>query len=115
MIENLYLFGQGIASVWHHHHLSEAKIQTRYGAAQKDENGDYFLSWDHKGVVLGMMNGFASVVAERMQKEGKLANFVKSVEPLSFVGEPTFEVPHKKVTVDLEKDDFTSCRVNDLP
>jgi hypothetical protein len=115
MIAGLYLTQPDMATAWHHHSLSGARSQTRYGVASKDEDGEYYLDWESKSSILAMIDGFYEVVAERMEKEGKLKHFLHKIESGSFVGDRKFAAPKMKTSVNYESDDFTSCRVSDLP
>jgi hypothetical protein len=97
--------------------LSDARSQTLYGYAAKDRHlgVHHHLDWETKTYVLAMIDGFADVVAERMEKDGKLQSFLTEIRPSHFVGEKKFETPQSKTTVDYESEDFTSCRLHDVP
>jgi hypothetical protein len=57
--------------------LSDARSQTLYGYAAKDRHlgVHHHLDWETKTYVLAMIDGFADVVAERMEKDGKLQSW----------------------------------------
>jgi hypothetical protein len=93
MIAGLYLTQPEMATAWHHHSLSGARSQTRYGVASKDEEGEYYLDWESKSSILAMIDGFSEVVAERMEKEGNLKHFLDQIESGSFVGDRKFVAP----------------------
>ena len=50
-----------------------------------------------------------------MEKENTLQTFLSNIKSKSHVGDKKFEVPQSKITADYESDDFTSCRLSDLP
>ena len=93
IIAGLYLTQPEMATAWHHHSLSGARSQTRYGVASKDDLGEYYLDWESKSSILAMIDGFYEVVAERMEKEGYLKQFLNKIENGSFVGDRKFVAP----------------------
>lgn len=54
-------------------------------------------------------------MASRLSREGKLSNFLSSLNPKPVVGSRNFMHPYIVTLNDDEDADFTSCRLNDLP
>jgi hypothetical protein len=111
------MFEEVAATLWYHSMISGPAAQTQYGSVDSIEmtgqSVSLELTFEAKArTLLGMMKGVSEIVGEKLIQDGLLQKTISELSQTKIL-EGQFEYPQAEFT--QGRDDFTSCRVNDIP